>query len=415
MINKHLYIFLLLAGSIFVQSKAQQQAVVIEGATIHLGNGQVIGRGVIGFDSGRIVFVDSVNRSSYKHAQVINATGKHIYPGLILLNTYLGLNEIDAVRSTRDYQETGDLNPNVRSLIAYNTDSRVVPTATFNGIAYMQVVPQGGLVSGTSCVVKTEAMNWEDALVKEDGVHINWPEAYGRYLPRQEKRITDQKEKLNRLFDDASVYPQNPLPKDRNLKLEALQGLFSGDKRVFVHVSSAKAILEALNFIKRYPALKAVLVTGTEASRVTDEIRQSGVPVIVNLVHSLPLYNHSDVDLPYKTAAMLTRAGIITALGFSGSWESRNVPFTAGTCAIYGLSREDALKLVTGNAALIAGADSIGTLEAGKKATLVITGGDLLDMKSSRPEILFIDGMEIPLINSQTELYNKYLKRYGLE
>ena len=416
MINRTytIIIFLLLT---FV-GKAQQIPVIIKGATVHIGNGKTINNAYVAFDSGKIVFVDSVMRNSYKNARIIDATGKHVYPGLFLLNTYLGLNEIDAVRSTRDYNETGEINPNVRSLIAYNTDSRVVPTAKFNGITYMQVVPQGGLVSGTSCVVKTEAMNWEDAVVNEDGIHMNWPEMnhYSKDPKEQQKHLTEQQAKLVNLLAEAKQYQFKTVNDEINLRLQAMQGLFTQNKVLYVHANSAKGILEAIQFIKQHQPIKATLVTGSDAHLVADEIKQSNIPVIVNLIHSLPNRNHHDVDQPFKTVAQLVNKGIIVSIGFSGSWESRNVMYTAGTCAAYGINPDQALQLITENAAKITGnQNQVGTIEVGKNATLLISDGDILDMKESTLTHAFINGEECNLENTQTELYKKYSKRYGIE
>ncbi len=397
---------------------AQQTPVIIQGATIHIGNGKIIKNGYIAFDSGKIVFIDSVMRNSYKNAQIINATGKHVYPGLILLNTYLGLNEIDAVRSTRDYNETGEINPNVRSLIAYNTDSRVVPTAKTNGITYMQVVPQGGLVSGTSSVVRTEAYNWEEANVAEDGIHINWPEInhYARNPEKQQQRLTEQREKLDVLFAEARQYQYKKTTDETNLRLQAMLGLFNNTKILYLHASSSLGILEAIQFIKNQQPIRAVLVCGSDAHLVANQIKESNLPVIVNLIHSLPNRNHSDIDQPYKTVAQLINKGILTSIGFSGSWESRNVMFNAGTCAAYGINKEQALQLITQNAAKITGTDAtIGTLEVGKSATILISEGDILDMKESVLLHAFIDGVPCDLENSQNDLYKKYSNRFGIE
>lgn len=416
MINRTytIIIFLLLT----LVGKAQQIPVIIKGATVHIGNGKTINNTYVAFDSGKIVFVDSVMRNSYKNARIIDATGKHVYPGLFLLNTYLGLNEIDAVRSTRDYNETGEINPNVRSLIAYNTDSRVVPTAKFNGITYMQVVPQGGLVSGTSCVVKTEAMNWEDAVVNEDGIHINWPEMnhYSKDPKEQQKHLTEQQAKLVNLLAEAKQYQFKTVNDETNLRLQAMQGLFTQNKVLYVHANSAKGILEAIQFIKQHQPIKATLVTGSDAHLVADEIKQSNIPVIVNLIHSLPNRNHHDVDQPFKTVAQLVNKGILVSIGFSGSWESRNVMYTAGTCAAYGINSDQSLQLITENAAKITGNQNhVGTIEVGKNATILISDGDILDMKESTLTHAFINGEECNLENTQTELYKKYSKRYGIE
>jgi imidazolonepropionase-like amidohydrolase len=415
MIKKIASLFLL---GTFINLHAQQIPVIIQGGVVHIGNGRVISNGFVGFDSGKIVIVDSVMRSTYKNAKIINATGKHVYPGLILLNTSLGLNEIDAVRATRDYNEAGEINPNARALIAYNTDSKLTPTALFNGILYMQVVPQGGLISGKSCIVKTQALNWEDAaLVEEDGIHLNWPEVTSHRVNNAEQlvKVKLQQDKLYELFNSAQQYLKNE-NLTTNLKLQAISKLFNGPLRLYIHVNSAKAILEALSFAKCYNISKVILVTNENAIEVAEEIKAANALVIINNVHSLPAYAHSDVDQPYKTVAQLLQKGIVTTIGLSGSWESRNVMFNAGTCGGYGLSVESALQLITLNAATVLGIDDkVGTLEVGKQASLIISEGDVLDMKLSEISSIFIDGQEIKFENGQTELYKKYAERYGIQ
>ncbi|MCG9881537.1 MAG: amidohydrolase, partial [Bacteroidia bacterium] len=151
-------------------STLNAQTTIISGATIHVGNGQIIENGVLVIEKNKIVEVGSSQKNLYKNATVIEAKGKHIYPGLIALNNIMGLNEIDAVRATRDYQEQGEFNPNVRSAIAFNTDSKILPTALYNGVLYTQAVPQGGVISGSSALLKVKAWIWENALVlNEDG------------------------------------------------------------------------------------------------------------------------------------------------------------------------------------------------------------------------------------------------------
>lgn len=409
----------ILLSCIVVELSAQKIPVVIQGGTIHIGNGQIINNGLIAFDGGKIVFVDSVMKSSYKNARIVDAKGKHIYPGLILLNTILGLNEIDAVRATRDYDETGEINPNVRTIIAYNTDSKLTPTALFNGVLYMQVIPQGGLVSGKSCVVKTQAMNWEDAAVKqEDGVHINWPEAnrFAGNIAEQETRLSNQRNKLHQLFKETAQYRIKPVNAPVNLKLQAMVAVLEGSQCLYIHTANAKGILEALTFAQVHKVPKVVLVTNENAVAVAEEIKKANASVIINNVHSLPAYAHSAVDQPFKTVAQLLEKGVLVAIGQSGSWESRNVMFNAGTCAAYGINREQALKLITLNAATVLGVETkLGTLETGKQASLIVVEGDILDMKSSRITNAFIDGEELDIENDQTELYKKYSKRYGLE
>src|SRR5690606_13421417 len=159
----------------------QTQAISIEGATAHLGNGKVIDNALIMFNDGKLTFVGSALTKIARQGTIINAKGKHIYPGFIAPNSTLGLVEIDAVRATEDENEVGTMNPHIRSLIAYNTESKVVESMRINGVLMGQITPRGGRISGTSSVVQFDAWNWEDAVIKEDdGIHINWPNPFSR-------------------------------------------------------------------------------------------------------------------------------------------------------------------------------------------------------------------------------------------
>lgn len=416
---------LLLAGLLFFKQWlcAQSVPVIIQGGTIHVGNGTVIQDGYLVFVEGKIVLCSKELTTQYKNARVINAAGKHIYPGIICMNNYVGLNEIDAVRATRDYQEAGEVNPNARALIAYNTDSKIIPTVRFNGITYTQAVPQGGLVSGLSSVMKTDGWNWEDAQAKaDDGIHINWPEfqTHGGWSAEQAEAHHNRNEKqlaeLNTLFEEAFRYANLAKPDQINLRLESMKALFNGNRNMYVHVNSAKGILSAIQFIKKYPQVRLVLVGANDAWKVADIIKENNIPVVLNQLHRLPQRSNEDVDMPFKMPAMLFAKGIKIAFGYGGSWEARNVMFNAGTAAAYGMSKEEALMCITRYPAEILGmSGNIGTLEAGKNATVVISSGDIMDMRTNNIEWMFMDGAEINNKNQQYELYEKYVKKYGLK
>jgi len=390
------------------------QTTVITGGTIHIGNGTVINNGALVIELGKILRVENKLGIVPKNATFIDATGKHLYPGLILLNTTLGLNEIDAVRATRDFNETGEINPNVRAIVAYNTDSKVTPTALYNGVTHMQVVPAGGLISGKSCVVKTQAFNWEDAAVlQEDGVHINWPEIniYAKNKAEQIEKKQDEINLINQTFFEAKAYLESA--DYINLKYKSLQPVLLGKQQVYIHATTSQSIKEAIDFFVLHQIRQPVLVSNHLSVSYIPALVANRISVILNLVHSLPQFGHSDVDAPYKAVATLLNNGVNVAVGMSGSWESRNVMFTAGTCATYGITKEQALQTITLNAAKVLGFDSqMGTLEVGKNAHILIANGDILDMKSNQLDKIFIDGLEVDLTNHQTELYNKYQKHY---
>ena len=158
----------------------QKEVFTITGATAHIGNGEIIQNSIITFENGKLVAVADATTSKIPlRGTIIDASEKHVYPGFIAPNTTLGLVEIDAVRPSRDLDELGQFIPNIRSLIAYNAESRVVESLRPNGVLIAQTTPRGGIISGTSSIVQLDAWNWEDAAIKvDDGIHLNWPESY---------------------------------------------------------------------------------------------------------------------------------------------------------------------------------------------------------------------------------------------
>ncbi len=398
----------------------QTQTTIIQNGTLHIGNGEVIENGVLVMENGKITFVGNTLKTLYKNAQVVDAKGKHIYPGLIAMNTILGLNEIDAVRATRDYSETGMFNPNVRSLIAYNTDSKILPTATFNGILYAQAVPMGGIISGSSSLMKTQAWNWEDAAIAiDEGVHINWPSLHlspysSEDAEKQLKRTEETISKIEAFFVAAQQYEQAIQP-EFNARMHAMKNILNGQQTLYIHAEEAKGILNAVNFFKsKFPAVKIALVGATESYLIIDFLKENKVPVILSTLHALPYKKADDVDQPFKTPAQLMAAGIKVILSKEGSWEARNLPFIAGTAAAYGLTKEQALQCITLNAAEVLGVDAkIGSLEKGKDASLVICEGDILDMRTNVISSAYICGEAINLENEQVKLAKKYKGKYG--
>lgn len=420
---------LLFASASFAQQPipAQPQAkpILLLNGTAHLGNGRVIANSAIGFENGRLTLVADATtiRLDKSKFEVIDCSGKQVYPGFIAPNTVLGLVEVEAIRATRDNSETGTLNPNVRSIISYNTDSKVTPTVRCNGILTAQVVPQGGLLSGLSSVVKLDAWNWEDAAYKmDDGVHLNWPNmviAAGTPESEDAQRQAQEKDiqKLRALFSEAKAYAQSK-PSEINLRLQALSGLFeqgANKKRLFIHCNDAREIVSAVKFANEF-ALQMVLVGGADAWKVGDLLKTNNVPVILGRLHALPMREDEQTDQFYQLPARLEQAGVQYCLSVDGFWQVRNLPFMAGTAAAFGLSKEQALASITSNAAKILGLDEhLGTLEVDKDATLFVSTGDALDMRGNQLTAAFIQGRKIELNNIQTELNQRYRNKYGLK
>ncbi|WGD33906.1 amidohydrolase family protein [Olleya sp. YS] len=402
----------------------QSQAITIEGATAHLGNGEVIENALIMFENGKLTFVGSANAKIARKGQIIDAKGKHVYPGFIAPNSTLGLVEISAVRATNDDDEVGAMNPHVRSIIAYNTESKVVESMRPNGVLMAQITPRGGRISGTSSVVQLDAWNWEDAVVKEDdGTHLNWPRAYSRgrwwlgepNVLKENKNYSKEVEELNNFFAQSKAYlASSTSPK--NLPFEALKGLIEGSKKLYIHVDYEKGITDAVNFAKAQNIKHIVIVGGYEANNVTELLKQNNIPVLLQRTHSRPNGDDHDYDLPYKLATQLVNSGILVGLENAGQMErmnARNLPFLAGTTVAHGLTKAQALSLITLNTAKILGIDdSVGSLEVGKDATLFISEGDALDMRTNKLSKAFIQGRDISLETHQTELYKRYSAKY---
>jgi len=420
-------VLLLVSFTVFSQqtpAKKQSKSILILGATAHIGNGLVIKNSAIGFANGKIDFVGSasqVNKARYN--SVIDAVGKDVYPGFIAPNTTLGLAEIDAVRATRDFQERGDLNPNVRSIIAYNAESKVVESIRPNGVLMAQITPRGGLLSGLSSIVQLDAWNWEDALLKEDdGVHMNWPTGYrrfyrgpnaGKIMPN--KDYTKSVAKLDAFFKNAKAYGK-AVPEEKNLKFEAVQGLFNGSKKLYIHSDNAQEITDAVTFAKAHDLKNIVIVGGSEAYKVTNLLKKNNVPILLKRIHSLPENADADIDMPFRKAKILTEAGVLVGLQGAGQMErmnTRNLPFYAGTAVAYGLPYEKGVALITLNNAKILGIDkTTGSLEVGKDATLFVSAGDALDMRTNKLEKAFIQGRSINLDTHQKALYRRYMAKY---
>lgn len=400
----------------------QKKKIMLYGATAHIGNGEVIENSLIILEDGKISTIEDASniRIDMSDVEYYDVIGKHIYPGFILPNTTLGLADIDAVRATRDFKEVGDFKPHVRSIIAYNTDSPVLPTIRTNGILLGQITPKGGYISGTSSIVEFDAWNYEDALYKEDdGIHLNWPRepwAFGHHHSEDdEDHYEEELTTIKNYFEKAKSYAKAK-PSEVDLPMQAMKGLFEGTKQLYIHAYSVKQIKGAILFAAEMEIDNMVLVGANDAWRIADFIAEYEVPVILSRTHRLPMRNAEDVDIAYKSAKILSDAGVLYCLDYQGDMErmgSRNLPFTAGTTAAYGLDREEALMSITLNTAKILGIDKrLGSLEKGKDATLFVSDGDALDMMTNKVSLAFIRGKKLMLTNHQEELYKKYKKKH---
>ncbi|MFY9243980.1 MAG: amidohydrolase family protein [Polaribacter sp.] len=420
-------LFIFLVGSIYAQqtpAARQTSAISIEGATAHLGNGQIIENSLIMFADGKITFVGSAMMKIARQGTVINAEGKHIYPGFIAANASLGLVEIDAVKASDDEDEIGTNNPHIRSIIAYNAESKVVESMRPNGVLMAQIAPRGGTISGTSSIVQLDAWNWEDAAVKtDDAIHMNWPGSFtrGRWwlgedpALKADPKYAENVDNIKAYFTDAKNYLAGTKDK-KHLPFEATKGLFNGSQKLFIHVSGQREITDAINTTKELGINNIVIVHGEGAESVADMLVKNNIPVILDRPHRNPNSDDDAYDYTYTIAKILVDKGVLVSLGMEGQMErmnTRNLPFYAGTFAAHGLDKEVALQLLTSNTAKILGIDNmVGTLEVGKDATLFISEGDALDMRTNQLTNAYIQGRDISLETHQTKLWKRYSDKY---
>jgi len=408
-----------------VPAKPQAKPVALMNGYAHIGNGQVIQNSIITFDKGKIMMVAdaTVVRMDLSGFEVIDIAGKHVYPGFILPNSQVGLQEVSSIRAMNDFTERGEMNPSVRALISYNTDTEYIPTFRFNGVLLAETTPTGGLISGSSSVMELDGWNWEDAVHTADaGIHMNWPPLMRRqfdfntftFAETANKDYDKQIGDLERFFSEASSYGKLT-SKETNLKFEAVQGLFDGKKTLFIHATSPKEIVASVRAAQRSGIQRITLLSGAAAWWVADFLKENKIPVILPDTHNLPARADDDADLPYKLPHLLTQAGVMVSLSSDGALHgARNLGFYAGTAAAYGMDKEEALKTITSNTAKALGIDNrVGTLESGKDATLFVSNGDALDYRGNVLTHAFISGKLITLPGNQQELYERYSKKYG--
>lgn len=416
-----LYISFILSLLIF-PSYAQKQF-LLEGGKYHIGNGSTLENAFLLISDGKISYIGNERPAINAATEVISCAGKQIFPGFLALGSSVGLVEIEAVRATVDNREVGTFNPNVRSLVAFDAESQIIPTIRSNGVLLAQSIPSGGVIPGTSSVFNMDGWNWEDAVFQEDiAIHLNWPErviftgwwAEPGGIQRNEQ-YQKQVAEIKVFFDQAAAYRQNKQITEKNLKLESMKALWAGSKKLFIHANLGNAMMDAISFAESY-GIKPVIVGGKESWIIADFLAEKKIDVILRNTHDLPSRQDEAIDQPFKTPSILHSKGVRFAISMNGSWQQRNLPFQAGQAVGYGLPYEAALSAITGNAAAIAGiGERVGTLETGKAATLFVSEGDALDMLGNQVVRAFIDGRDIDLDNKHKALYRKYKAKYDAQ
>ncbi|MEM7754517.1 MAG: amidohydrolase family protein [Planctomycetota bacterium] len=414
----------------------QTQPILITGATVHPVDGPAIENGAVYFDRGRIVYVGpAVNapRSAPRAGEqlrIIDAAGMHVAPGIFAAETRLGLVEVNAVRATRDFNEVGPLTPEVRANAAINPDSTLFPVARSGGVLLAGVHPSGGRVPGQAAVVRLDGWTTEDMTIDATpdhpadtaGLVVNWPgmrpnTAWWNETPasEQQERIDNALQQIDDVWDTAEAYAAKRDADESSpidVRLEAMLPVTTRDQPLIINASDYDQIVAAVTWATGR-GYRVIINGGQDAPLAADLLLEHDVPVIISGTHVFPKRADLPHDHAYTLPKRLYDAGIEFALNTAErDGNVRNLPFEAGMAARFGLPKTEALRAITLAPAEIYGiADTYGSLEEGKSATLIISTQDPLEVRSHVLHA-FIDGRDLDLTNKQTDLAEKYREKY---
>jgi imidazolonepropionase-like amidohydrolase len=424
------------AQDLGMKAPPQSGLTAVVGATVHPVSGPAIENGAVWFVDGVISGVGSAEDYTQFLSRVrlsvppttIDATGRHVWPGLIAPFSQLGLTEIQSVVATNDTSETGDLTPEVRAVTAVNPDSTLIPVTRSNGVLLAAVYPRGGTISGQVSVIRLEGWTNDDLTVLGSaGLSVRWPNTrpisawwMDRSDEDQMRDIRLGQKAIKDAFDAAEAYarakegdPSHPT----DLRWEAMRRVFPGDANatpspLFIAANDVDQINAAVTFASER-GMRCVLVGGQDAPRCADLLRKHDVPVIVMGTHRMPRRSDAPYDEPFTLPCVLHEAGLRFSIANNDDTaHERNLPYAAGMAVAHGLPHDEAMKCLTLTAAQILGiAEKYGSIESGKSATLIVTTGSPLEVTTAI-EWAFIDGRMIDLSNKHTKLYEKYRERY---
>jgi imidazolonepropionase-like amidohydrolase len=414
-------------------SAADNDSFLLKGATIHTMAGKDIVNGAILVRNGKIAGVGQ-DLKAPPGVKVIDASGMQVYPGIIDSGTTVGLTEISGVRETSDVRELGKFNPQLRASVAVNPESEHIPVTRANGITAVVALPDGLGLSGQASLIHLDGWTTDELEVKRSAaMHLRMP-TIGATRERgqsggdsedpaspsrstfDQRRQAYEKEmlELNNFFEDARRYAHSKKSGSTNfrtdLKLEAMLPVITGAEPLLITAERERAIRDALQFAEKQK-IRMILCDPREAYKMLDEIKKSGVPVVLGPTLALPVTEDDSYDQPFSTPSQLYKAGIRFAFASFSNQFSRDLPYQAAAAVPFGLPKEEAMKAVTINAAQIWGVeDRMGTIEEGKLADFIVTDGDPLEIQTHVKQV-FIQGKSLDLDDKQKRLYEKYEKR----
>ncbi|KPQ19997.1 MAG: putative amidohydrolase [Algoriphagus marincola HL-49] len=390
---------------------------LLQNATVHTITKGVLSGASVLIENGKIVQVGS--NVSADGAEVIDCSGMVIYPGMIDSGTTLGLAEVSSVAETVDYQEIGNVTPNMQALTAVNPNSEAIPVTRVSGVTTVIAKPSGGLFPGTAALINLVGYTPDQMYAGFKAVAMNFPSSArrGRYDRRSDADIKKDSEKAlkdaNELMEKAKQYhdlSSNGAELEYYPEIEQLAKVISKELPLMIEVNAATDIQNAIKWVKDMD-IRVIFSGVKEGWRVADEIAEAGIPVITGPVQDLPSRQSDRYDAAYTNAGKLAKAGVKVALRTNETENVRNLPFHAAFAAAYGMGKEEAWKAVTINPAEIFGlGDQLGSIEAGKVANLIVATEDPFETRSQIMHV-FINGYRIPLSNRHIRLYQEFLER----
>jgi len=407
-------------------------AIVLKGATVHTAAGPAIPNGVVVIEGGTITAVGGAGTAIPAGAKVVDVAGKHVAPAFFAPASTIGLTEIGAVRATVDITEIGEINPEVRPDVALKFDSEAMPVARSNGVLFAVVVPRGSALPGAASAVSLNAWTREDGcLLCPAAVVLEWPDMRINRAPdarpaarTQEKRRDEALDRIRSAFRHAAAYRtarsaegQAGVPVHApDAALAALVPVLDGTVPLLVRadrVPQIEALFRFLDEDVKDAKVRVVLLGGDDAPKIAAKLAERKIPVILDGVLELPSHDDQPYDAAYSRAAELVKAGVLVAIGNGSNAPAhlRDLPNHAAMAVAFGLDRLEALKAITFNPAKIFGLDGrVGSLAAGKDASLAVWTGDPLQV-TSNVVALYDKGTSLDLSDRHKRLWERYRNR----
>ena len=432
-----------LAALIFLSTlSASAESILLTHGIVHTVSGQTFTNGEVLINDGKITMVlDGKGPESILANKIIDLKGQHLYPGMIDMDSALGLTEIESVRGTDDMAESGSYTPDVQSWIAVNPDSELIPVARANGIGYFECAPADdapghpvkGLVTGMSAVVALDGWTTEQMTIKRvAALHVSWPEMELNTTPKEKfkdkskyKSLEDQaKERQTKLkefedfFQEARAYEKERAAKgkefNRNPPYEAMLPVVRGEIPIMVHAEEIRQIKAAAKWAQTNN-FKIIIVGGRDAWMAAEVLAAGKIPVVYETEFYLPYRDSESYDVYFREPEVLRKAGVKVAFcGGPGNFSAalaKNLPYFASQAVAFGYPESEALKGLTLYPAQLLGvADRLGSIEVGKEATLFVCDGNILDLRAHVTQV-WIAGKEMSLESRHTRLYEKYKNR----